>query len=53
MFQYGQAVLVGPVVRYFGDNEDGDILLPFRLGRKEVATLGAQMLVGPTPGRAA
>jgi hypothetical protein len=48
MFQYGEAVLIGPVVRYFGDDEDGDVLLPCRLGRKEVMALGTQMSVVPT-----
>ena len=38
MFEYGKAVLVGPVVHYFGEYEDGDVLLPCRLWCKEVVT---------------
>ena len=38
MFEYGEAVLVGPVVYYFGEKEDGDILLLCRLWCKEVVT---------------
>jgi hypothetical protein len=49
MFQYGEAVLVGPVVQYCGEEEDRDVLLPCRLGRKEVVALGTQMSVVPTP----
>ena len=51
MFQYCEAVLVGPVVYYFGEEEDGDVLLPCRLGRKEVLALGTQMSVVPTGNR--
>ena len=38
MFEYGEAVLVRPVVRYFGEDEDGDVLLLCRLWFKEVVT---------------
>jgi hypothetical protein len=36
MFQYGEAVLVGPVVHYFEDEEDGDVLLLCRQGAPPV-----------------
>jgi hypothetical protein len=45
IFQYGEAVLVGPVVQYFGDDEDRDVLLPCWLWRKEVVALRTQMSV--------
>jgi hypothetical protein len=38
MFEYGEAVLIRPVVHYFGEDEDGDVLLPCRLWCKEVMT---------------
>ena len=38
MFEYGEAVLVRPVVHYFGEYEDGDVLLPCRLWCKKVVT---------------
>ena len=50
MFQFGQAALVGPVVNYFGEEENRGVHLPRRLGRKEVLALATQMLVVSTPG---
>ncbi len=38
MFEYGEAILVGPVMHYSGEDEDGDVLLPCRLWCKEVVT---------------
>ena len=38
MFEYREAVLVRPIVHYFGEHEDGDVLLPSRLWCKEVVT---------------
>jgi hypothetical protein len=38
MLEYGDAVPVRPVVQYFGEYEDGDVLLPCRLWCKEVVT---------------
>jgi hypothetical protein len=38
MFEYGEAVLIRPVVHYFREDEDGDVLLPCRLWCKEVMT---------------
>ena len=38
MFEYGKAVLVRPVVHYFGEYEDEDVLLPCRLWCKKVVT---------------
>ncbi len=48
MFQYGEAVLVGPVMNYSRDEEGGDILLQCRLGREEVLALATQMSAVPT-----
>jgi len=39
MFQYGEAIFISPVVEYFADKEDGDILLLRWLWLKEVVTL--------------
>lgn len=50
MFQYGEAVPVGPVVQYFGDEKDGHVLLQCRLGLEEVVALGTQISVVPTSG---
>ena len=36
VFQYGKTVVVGPVVEYSGDEEDGNVILPCRLCVKEV-----------------
>jgi hypothetical protein len=36
IFQYFDAVLVGPVVDYGAEDEDGDVSLPIRLWLKEV-----------------
>jgi hypothetical protein len=38
MLEYGEAVLVRPIMHYFGEDEDGDVLLPRRLWCKEVVT---------------
>jgi hypothetical protein len=38
VFEYGEAVLVRPVVQYFGEYEDGDVLLLCGLRCKEVLT---------------
>ena len=46
MFQYGEAIFVSPVVEYFADKEDGDILLLRWLWLKEVVTLVIQTSVG-------
>ena len=43
MFQYGEAILVRPVVEYSAQEEDGNILLVRRLRVKEVMTLGTKM----------
>jgi len=40
MFQYSQAILVGPVVEHSAQEEDSDILLLHRLRVKEVMSLG-------------
>jgi hypothetical protein len=40
MFQYGEATLVRPVVQYFCDEEDRDVLLPCRLWCEKVVDLG-------------
>jgi hypothetical protein len=45
MFQYGEAIVVGPVMQYFGNEEDGDVLLPCRLWCEEVVALGTQASV--------
>jgi hypothetical protein len=39
VFQYGKTILISPVVKYFADEEDGDILLLRRLWLKEVVAL--------------
>jgi hypothetical protein len=39
VFQYGKAILISPVVKYFADEEDGDVLLLRRLWLKEVVPL--------------
>jgi len=39
VFQYGKAILIGPVVEYLANNEDGYILLLHRLWLKEVVAL--------------
>jgi hypothetical protein len=46
MFQYGEAIFVSPVVEYFADKEDGDVLLLRWLWFKEVVTLVDQTSVG-------
>ena len=43
MFQYGEAVLVWPVVGDLAEEEDGDVLLACRLWFKEVVALETQM----------
>ena len=47
MFQYGETVLVRPVVYYFAHKEDGDVILPCRLGRKKVVRFEDQISVVP------
>ena len=38
MFEYGETVLVRPVMHYFREDEDGDVLLPCRLWCEEVVS---------------
>lgn len=40
VFQYSQAVLIGPVVEYSTQEEDSDILLLYRLRVEEAMSLG-------------
>ena len=47
MFQYGEAILVRPVVQYFGNKEDGDVLLPCRLWCEKVVALQTQKSAVP------
>jgi len=50
MFQYREAILVGPVVKYFAQEEDGDILLLNRLWVKEVMGFGFRVRLQPLDG---
>ena len=52
MFQYGEAVLVRPVVDNLAEEEDGDTLLACRLWFEEVLALETQISVfPPAPGK--
>ena len=50
MFQYGEAILVGPVVEYFAQEEDGDISLLNRLWVKEAMGFGFRVRLQPWDG---
>jgi hypothetical protein len=45
MFQYCEAILVGPVVKHSAQEEDGDVLLLRRLRVKEVVSFGSDVRV--------
>lgn len=45
MLQYCEAILVGPVVKHFAKEEDGDILLLCGLRVKEVVSFGSDVRV--------
>ena len=45
MFQYCEAILVGPIVKHSAQEEDGDVLLLRRLRVKEVVSLGSDVRV--------
>src|SRR6266853_2384864 len=42
MFQYSEAVLIGPVVNHSAQEENGDVLLLRRLWVKEAVALGIE-----------
>ncbi len=52
MLEYGEAILVGPVMHYFGEHENRDVFLPCRLWCKEVVTFLRTQIVSfvPIPG---
>lgn len=43
MSQDSEAILVGPVVYYLAEEEDGNVLLSWGLGREEVVSLANQI----------
>jgi hypothetical protein len=47
MFQYCEAILVGPVMKHSAQEENGDILLLRRLWVKEVVSFGSDVRVLP------
>jgi hypothetical protein len=47
MFQYCEAILVGPVVKHSAQEEDGDVLLLHRLRVKEVVSFGSGVRMLP------
>jgi len=50
MFQYREAILIGPVVEYFAQEEDGDLLLLNGLWVKEVMGFGFRVRLQPWDG---
>ena len=50
MFQYREAILIGPVMEYFAQEEDGDILLLNRLWVKEAMGFGLRVRLQPLEG---
>ena len=51
MFQYREAILVGPVVEYFAQEEDRDFLLLNRLWVKEAMGFGFRVRLQPWYGK--
>ena len=51
MFQYCEAIVIGPVVKYFAQEEDGDILLLNRLWVKEAMGFGFRVRLQPWDGK--